>query len=222
MFTIRSTTTAIPSRGISAFETPFTMSKLRKNGSRQSVVSRPRANSGAASPRRGDGPISDATLNAGGIHNGSITSPAPNSLHLRSNNSLQLLQSSRNGSTTQFYADTSTRPSPPRLQHKRSMNGLREASKPIRRVSSRSPARSITTTDPQVYAKSTPTKHLAGPKREKSTLKTVMRRLFRKKPMQDRRAAGAGPAAHHRSVGALLTQNTVTYMLMLHRTRESS
>lgn len=183
------------------------MSKLQKNASRQSVVSRPRANSAAPSLQKGDVQISDPIPIPGGVHKVSVPHPAPNSLHLRSNSSLRLMQSSRNGSRTQVYADDSTRRSPPRLQHKRSMNGLREASNPLRRAPSRSPTRSITTTDPQVYDKmvydkSIPMKLIGGPKREKSTLKTVMRRLFGKKAVQGRRAAGAGPAEHHRSVGA--------------------
>jgi len=201
MFTLWSTAT-VHSRYISASETPFTMSKLQKNASRQSVVSRPGANSAVASLRKGDVQISDPIPVSGGVHNDSQPHPAPNSLHLRSNNSLRLVQPSRNGSTTQLYADDSTRRSPPRLQHKRSMNGLREASNSVRRTPSRSPTESITRTDPQIYAKSTPTKLTGGPKREKSTLKTVMRRLFGKKPAQRRRAAGAGPAEHHRSVSA--------------------
>jgi len=178
------------------------MSKLQKNASRQSVVSRPRANSAAASLQKGDVQISDPIPITGGVHEVSVPHPAPNSLHLRSNSSLRLMQSSRNGSRTQVYADDSTRRSPPRLQHKRSMNGLREASNPLRRAPSRSPTRSITTTDPPVYDKSIPMALIGGPKREKSTLKTVMRRLFGKKPVQGRRAAGAGPAEHHRSVSA--------------------
>ena len=178
------------------------MSKLQKNGSRQSVVSRPRASSAVTSLKKGESQIFDPVPVAGGIHHGLRPHPAPNSLHLQSNNPLGLMQSSRDGSTTQFYADTSTRRSPPRLQHKRSMNGLREASNPTRSAPSRSPTRSIGASDLPAYAKSTPMKLTAGPKREKSTLKTVMRRLFGKKPAQGRRTAGAGPAEHHRSVSA--------------------
>lgn len=187
------------------------MSKLQKNGNRQSAF-RPRASSSAASLKNGDVQISDPMPVTGNILDGSIPHPAPNSVHLRSNSSLRLMQSSRNGSTTQFYADNATRRSPPRLQHKRSMNGLREASNPIQRAPSRSPTRSTTTADTQVYVKSTPSRLIGGPKREKSTLKTVMRRLFGKKPVQSRRAAGAGPAEHHRSVRARLIEDTTTHL----------
>lgn len=184
------------------------MSKLQKNGSHQSVVSRSRGSSADTAFRRGDLQISDPILMSGGTNDAFVPQPSFTTLRLQSNTSLRRIQMSRDGSvagrstTGQVYADTTPRQSHPRLQHKRSMDGLREASNTSRSGPSRSPTSSIRTPTPQDYVKSNPSKLLSGPKREKSTLKSVIRRLFGKKTVQARRAAGAGPAEHHRSVSA--------------------
>lgn len=184
------------------------MSKLQKSGTPQSMLSRSRANSASLAFRRGDVQISDPIPFSGRNDEPSFPQPPFSSVHLHSDNSLRRAQTSRNGSLAgrsmndRSHADFTPRQSPPRLQHKRSMNGLREASNPTRSRASRSLTRSYQTLTPQDYRKSSPPNTTLRPKREKSTLKTVMRRLFGKKPAQTRRAARTGPPEHHRSVSA--------------------
>ncbi|KAI9871337.1 MAG: hypothetical protein M1830_003015 [Pleopsidium flavum] len=181
------------------------MSKLQKNSGHPSIVSRSRGNSAGAAFRRADVQISDPISISRGSNEASIPQSPFTSLRLRSNTSLRRIQMSRDGSvagrsiTGKDYADTTSRQSLPRLQHKRSMDGLREASNPRRGRPSESPTTSFRTSTPLDYVKSHPSELISGPKRERSTLKTVMRRLFGKKTVRGRRTAGAGPMEHHRS-----------------------
>ena len=205
------------------------MSKLQKNGTLRSGIARARANSAGTSLRNGVVQISDPIPMSGGFNDSSVPQPILTSQRLKSTTSLRLLQASRDGSMGgrsapgRVYTEGSTRRSPPRLQHKRSMNGLREASNPMRWTPSRSPRRSIRTQDsPPSYIQTKPSRPMSGPRRERSTLKTVMRRLFGKKTGQARRDGGAGPAEHHRSVSFGCPNTLRGTLLILHRTQEYS
>lgn len=186
------------------------MSKLQKSNNHQNSLprSRSRANSAGASIRRGEIQISEPIPIATSTYGPSVPQSLT-SLPLQSNPSLRHVQTApvQDGSTADQtppsgrYTDSSPKRSPPRLQHKRSMEGLRQASNPIRNASSHSPPTSSPGGLPRDYPQSKPGKGNSSLKREKSTLRTVMRRLFGRRTGQGKRSGGVKqPAELHRSV----------------------